>query len=260
MGWGYLFFGYFLAFILGQNAMLAVLSTLPGCLFMTWGIKRLSLYCRTFHYALWSAALVVAVSVGRLVLAMLTPLSEAAEEGATLAAWLRHAAELGMQGWLGFAEIVVLVLFHAALAFGIKDIAMRVGVQKNAARALRNLVLVGLYAVGTVLSRTVDGLPLAVGAISVLLGLIWSIAGGVLLYSCYMRIAPAEQTEPVRRPSRFGWVNRVRDAYEQKTQRAIDADRAYHEQKSRERWEKQRLRMSKKQQQKQDLHDRRNGK
>ena len=85
-----------------------------------------------------------------------------------------------------------------------------------------------------------------------LLMLIFAICYCVLLYSCYMRIAPAEETTPTRKPSRFGWVNRLRDAYEEKTQKAIDADRAYHAKNARERLEKKQSRMSKKQQEREE--------
>lgn len=257
MGWGLLFIGYFLTFLPGQNAMLAVPLALPGCVLMLLGLKRLSLYCHTFHYAMWCSILPGAISVGVLVYALLARSVVPTRDGVT--AWLRYVAEIGSTGVFGLLSVIAVVLFHAALAWGVKELAMRVGVRKNAVRALRNLIFVGLYAVGMVLTRTVSGLPVAVSATTALLGLVWSVCNCVMLYSCYMHIAPAEEAEEAtRKPSRFAFVNRWRDAYEQKTQKAIDADRAYHEKNARERREKQLARMSKKQREKQELKQKRN--
>jgi hypothetical protein len=57
--------------------------------------------------------------------------------------------------------------------------------------------------------------------------LIWVICNCVMLYSCYMRIAPANESD-TRPPSRFAFINRMRAAFDSREQKAIEADRAYH--------------------------------
>lgn len=257
MGWGHLFFGYFLTFLLGLHPTFAIFSTVPGCLFMLFGLKRLSLYCRSFHYALWCAPLMAAVSIGGIVGGLLT----APPETATAAEWLRAISSYAGRGAVAWLDFAAVLLFHAALALAIKEIATRVGVPKNAVRAVRNFIIVGLWAVCFVLT---SALPADTGKLltgpAMLMMLIWAFCNCILLYSCYMRIAPAEQAEEQRKPSRFAWVNRMRDAYEEKTQKAIDADRAYHAKNARERMEKRQARMSEKQRRKENNKQNRSGK
>lgn len=261
MGWGLLFLGYLMKFLLGLNPIFDVVLTLPACLLMLIGLKRLSLYCHTFHYALWSTALLAAVTVGGIVGAFVAPAIALPEVGAGLADWLRYVAEaLAATGWIALADLICTVLFHAALALGIKDIAMRVGVQKNAVRAMRNLVLVGLYAVCLLTAKMVPVAAPMLSAPSALIHLVFAVCNCVLLYSCYMRIAPAEEVVTERKQSRIGWVNRLRDAYEAKTQKAIEDDRAYHAQQASDRREKQLARMSQKQRNKEQLKQKRNQK
>jgi hypothetical protein len=147
---------------------------------------------------------------------------------------------------------------HAALALGIKKIAARVGVQKNAVRAMRNLVLIGLYAVSLVCAEAVPATAGVMMPTAMLIRLVFAVCNSVLLYSCYMRIVPADDTAQVRKKSRFALVNRLRDAYDEKTQKAIEADRAYHAKNARERREKQLARMSEKQRKKEELKQKRN--
>ena len=258
MGWGLLFLGYLLKFILGLNPLFDVILTLPACILMLLGLKKLDLYCRTFRYAMWCVALVAAVTVGSLIGALVAPVSALPSAQAPLVDWLRYAARASATDWVTLAEMVAVVLFHAALALGVKDIATRVGVQKNAVRAMRNLVVVGLYAVSLVLAKAAPATAGVMMPTTMLIRLVFAVCNGVLLYSCYMRIAPAEETEQLRKPSRIAWVNRLRDAYDEKTQKAIDADRAYHEKNARERREKQLARMSEKQRRKEEIKRKRN--
>lgn len=258
MGWGLLFLGYLLKFILGLNPLFDVVLTLPACVLMLLGLKKLDLYCHTFRYAMWSAVLVAAVSVGGLIGAIVAPMGALPSAQAGLADWLRYTATATSAGWFILSEMVAVVLFHAALALGIKEIAARVGVQKNAVRAMRNLVLIGLYAVSLVCSEAVPATAGVMMPTAMLIRLVFAVCNSVLLYSCYMRIAPADDTAQVRKKSRFALVNRLRDAYDEKTQKAIEADRAYHAKNARERREKQLARMSEKQRKKEELKQKRN--
>ena len=260
MGWGLVFLGYLMKFLFGLNPIFDVVLALPACLVMLLGLKRLSLYCHTFHYALWSTALLAAVSVGGVIGALLVPASALPAAGAGLIAWLRYVANASLGGWGAWADMIAVVLFHAALALGIKDIAMRVGVQKNAVRAMRNLVLVGLYAACLLTASILPSVAPMMAAPATLICLVFAVCNCVLLYSCYMRIAPAEEVVTVRKQSRIGWVNRLRDAYDAKTRKAIEDDRAYHAQQASERREKLLARMSQKQRNKEELKQKRNQK
>ena len=227
MGWGLLFFGYFLEFILGINAMFAPFVHLAGFAFMAVGTSALARYCKSFHRVKWCAIALMAVSVFRTYTGLneLFSLGLPAPNGVLTAVF----------SWLYFLGISLLHLF---MALSVKELAMRVDVNKNAVRALRNLVMYGLYAAAYLLVNT---LPAAKFLVTVVLLLwpLWAICNCVMLYSCYMRIIPAHTDENAPRPlSRFAFVNRFRAAMDAKEQKAIEADRAYHAENARKRMER----------------------
>lgn len=256
MGWGPLFFGYFLAFVPGQNSLLSVTMMLLGGAFMLFGLAKLTRYCHTFAYALGGVTLMMTVALVNVVLMLIFPTADAE----SVADWLRALSAVDRYVWLSFLQLLAVGLFHVALAFGVKEIAMRVGVEKNAVRALRNLILMGIYVLATALHMSGASIPYLY-AIATLVLLIVSICNCVMLYSCYMRIAPAEGPDAERenrerKPSRFAFVNRLRAKMQEREERAHEADRAYNETRMREEREKQLSRMSKKQRRREEARDR----
>ncbi|MBO5898636.1 MAG: hypothetical protein J6R04_06465 [Clostridia bacterium] len=257
MGWGPLFFGYFLAFVPGQNVLLSTPMLLIGGGFMLWGLIRLSRYCHTFRYATLGVVLMMATALLGAGLLLVMPPLELSTETLGVADWLRVLSESGRYVWLDWIRLLFLMLFHVALAFSVKEIALRVGVEKNAVRALRNLVLLGVYVLAIVLQSSGVGIAHLAEVATIVL-LIVSVCNSVMLYSCYMRIAPAEgeDAEDTRKPSRFAFVNRFRAKMQEREDKAREADRAYSEQQMREEREKQLSRMSKKQRQREEARDR----
>ncbi len=259
MGWGPLFFGYFVAFVPGQNALLTELLLLIGGAFMLWGLTRLSRYCHTFRYAAVGVLLMLALTLTGVVLAVAVPAPSLSTEVGGVADWLRLLDGMQRFAWLGWLQLLSVALFHVALAFSVKELAMRVGLEKNAVRALRNLVMFGVYMVATVLQRS--GVAIAhLGEVATVVCLIVGICNSVMLYSCYMRIAPAEgedaERETTPKPSRFAAVNRLRAKMKEREDKAREADREYNEQRLREEREKQLSRMSKKQRLREEARDR----
>ena len=64
MGFGLLFFGYFLEFLLGMNKI-GVFTHVIGYMVMFMGISRLRLYCHTFRYSLYTTFPLLIVAVYR---------------------------------------------------------------------------------------------------------------------------------------------------------------------------------------------------
>lgn len=227
MGWGLLFFGYFLEFILGINAMFAPFVHLIGFALMAVGASSLSRYCKSFGRVKWCAVALTMVGVFR----TYTGLDELFSLGLPAVTGPLSATF----SWLYFLGISLLHLF---MALSVKELAMRVGVNKNAVRALRNLVMYGLYAAAYLLVNTLPALKILVTVV-LLLWPLWAICNCVMLYSCYMHIMPAHEDENAPRPlSRFAFVNRFRAAMDAKEQKAIEADRAYHAENAKKRMER----------------------
>ncbi len=227
MGWGLLFFGYFLEFILGINAMFAPFVHLVGFALMAVGVSGLARYCKSFHSVKWCVLALMAVSVWR----TYAGLDELFSLGLPFVDGMASTAV----SWLYFVGIT---LFHIFLALSVKELALRVGVSKNAVRALRNLVMYGLYAIAYLLVNTLPAVKSLVPVV-LLLWPVWAICNCVMLYSCYMHIVPSHENEHVARPpSKFAFVNRIRAVFEAKEQRAIEADRAYHAENARKKMER----------------------
>lgn len=248
MGWGILFFGYFLVFVLGLNPVFQMFLAIPGWLLMLVGLGNLKRYCRSFNHARWCVYPALAVAAWQMLGGIQTQFQ------LSLPFLIERVTAV-----VDWAELLLILLFHTLLALSIKELALRVSVTNNVIRAMRNLVLVWLYGILTLVGGVVssESLVRTMYPIALLLQLIWAIAFCVLLYSCYMRICPADDTQNVRKTSRFGWVNRLRDTMEAKEQKAIEADRAYHQKQARERQEKRLARLSRKQLAKQQRKDRR---
>lgn len=227
MGWGLLFFGYFLEFILGINAMFAPFVHLLGFALMAVGISGLARYCKSFHRVKWCAIALMVISIFRTYAGL--------DELFSLGLPLVSGVVSTVFSWLYFLGIS---LFHVFLALSVKELALRVDSNKNAVRALRNLVTYGLYAAAYLLVNTLPAVK-ALVPIVLILWPVWAICNCVMLYSCYMHIVPAHENENApRTPSRFAFINRLRAAFDAKEQKAIEADRAYHEQNARKKMER----------------------
>lgn len=243
MGWGLLFFGYFLEFILGMNTMFAPFVHVLGYALMAVGINGLRRYCRSFVRVYACALALLLLGVWRMFVGV--------DELFSLQLPFLLDGINQTVVWLNFA---LMILFHIFLALSVKELALRVSVSKNAVRAMRNLIAFGLYAVCYLLLMLVPTLKFLVPA-TLLLWPLWAICNCVMLYSCYMRIAPANESDQ-RPPSRFAFVNRMRSAIEIREQKAIEADRAYHAENARRAHEKKMARMSKKQQSRENTRNR----
>ncbi len=243
MGWGLLFFGYFLEFLLGINESIGAFIHLIGRGFMLVGVAALERYLRLFSrvrytlYAYLCLSLPITVyGVGRVLGFSVSFLTDS------------------VMNVIRWSDLVVMLILHVFLAFAVKELALRVSLPKNAMRALRNLILTGLYALLYVICRILQsGEVVAIlFAAATLLRVLYVILNCVLLYSCYMHIAPAGGESMERAPSRFAFINRLRRAFDEKEQKAIDADRAWHAERAKKAQEKRMARMSRKQREKQE--------
>lgn len=243
MGWGLLFFGYFLEFVLGMNAMFAPFVILVGYAFLVVGCNGLARYCKRFLLPKWCALGLMLPTLWRSIVEINAQLSLGLD-------FLPEAVTSVVQ-WLSFIGSVV---FHILLALAVKELALRVGQTKNAVRAVRNLVMVGLHALFIIVQAAfpVESIVRVLYPVTLLLQLAWAICNCVMLYSCYMHIVPANGSE-ARAPSRFAFVNRIREEMDRREQRAIEADRAYHAENAKRAHDKKMERMSKKQQAKEQM-------
>jgi hypothetical protein len=243
MGWGLLFFGYFLEFVLGMNSMFAPFVHVIGYALMAVGINGLRRYCRSFGRAYICALVLLLLGIWRMFVGV--------DEMFSLQ--LPFLLD-GITQTVNWADFAVMILFHVFLALSVKELALRVSVSKNAVRAMRNLIAFALYAGCYLLLSIVPALKVLI-PVTLLLRLFWAICNCVMLYSCYMHIAPANEHEE-RPPSRFAFVNRMRAAFAAREQKAIEADRVYHAEHARRAHDNKMARLSRKQQAREQARER----
>ena len=67
------------------------------------------------------------------------------------------------------------------------------------------------------------------------LWLCWVIFNAIMLFSCYMNICDENDTEMAAKPSRFGFINKLRADFDEKEMRARKADSEYLHEKAEKR-------------------------
>lgn len=236
MGFGWLFFGYVLEYILGMSPY-GCFTFLIGYGVMYRGLCELRRYCHSFIRAVYCLIPLSVVALLRTI-----------QGFDRLFSWGTSLVDPPWSQIALWADLVLVLAFHFFLMLSVRELATRVSSPKQAVYAMRNFIIFLLYACVYTLWHTNVLADTRMYGVLLLLQLIWSILNSVMLYSCYMHICPAQ--EPERPPSRFAWVNRFRARFEQKENDAIEADRRYHAENARRRREKYLSSLSEKQRKK----------
>ena len=220
MGFGYLLIGYLVAFLLHitVGAMgVGALALLFGFGLMWTGLRHLRLFCRSFSYAEWVVYPMLAVGGYRLV-----------EDLASLFLWdvpFFASAETAM-AWVEFCLIMI---FHAALLSAIREIGMQVELKKISVAAIRNLVIVFLYAVIYLLYWIPGLFPDAARSYLTLsltlLNVAWVVCNLLLLLNCTKDIVAEGQENPEPKRYRWEFLNRVGDQFAENFRKAADSNR-----------------------------------
>ncbi len=237
MGFGYLLIGYLITFVIKVTVSslgFGGLALLVGYGVMLYGLSQLRLYHRAFVWSEWI-----------LLPLMLTAVYDQLKSLCDLFLWelpLINAVTNSIFEWVTFALVIV---FHFALLYAIRMIAGDVGLLHIATKAIRNMILMGLYAVLMVVYYLSGGEVTKYLLLSVnLFKVVWVICNLLLLLSCNKNICRAgDEDQPAKR-SRFEWINRVGDTYEKNRQKAIDNTRREAEEVLRRRQEARRSKNS----------------
>ena len=216
MGFGYLFLGYLVTFLLYMTVSglgLGGVALLLGYSLMLYGLWQLNHYHRAFAWSKW-------ILLPLLLLALFDTLRELD----ALLLWRLPLFGETLVTVLDWCKLLLLIFFNLAMLYAIRMLAGEVGLLHIATAAVRNSVFVALYALLSVLARmpfvaSIQGyfnLPL------VLLDLVWIICNLLLLISCTKNICPAGDEEVAERRSRFAFVNRIQDIYEENKQKNVE--------------------------------------
>ena len=218
MGFGYLFLGYLVTFLLHNLAgALGVgsLALLLGGVMMWTGVKNLRLYCKGFAAAEWMLYPLLLLGGYRLV-----------EDLTRLFLWNAPFFD-NAQTTVSWIEFALIMVFHAALLSAVREIGMQVELKKIAAAAIRNMIIVVLYAVTYLLIYLIGGAVQGYLVLSVtLLNLGWVLCNLWLLMTCTKDIVAAGQEEP--EPKQYKWklLNRLGEQFDENMKKAAESNRA----------------------------------
>jgi len=215
MGFGWLFIGYFTVTAMSLNAA-GVLIRLLGYALILMAMGKLRNYHRAFEPAWWGTVLMLVVSTGLLGLGI-------AEQFLLVPS--------GVMTVFGHIEQGAALVFHALMLWAIRQIALETEVPKIAVSAVRNFVFLCIYQ----LTYIIGALPvpswqpvlIRVGLVSWGLYFICVILNLILLGSCYARICDEGDVDMEQKPSRFAFINRLREENARRAQKAASETLAY---------------------------------
>ncbi|MBE6698998.1 MAG: hypothetical protein E7584_01995 [Ruminococcaceae bacterium] len=221
MGFGYLLLGYLVTYVISITASsvgFGSLAILAGSALMFWGIRNLCRFNISFVSAKWLTLPIFALGLCRLW----------QDVAKAWLSWEGTAADvlLGVVTWASFATTL---LFHFALLYAIRVLALEVGLNKLSSHAMYNTLAVGIWGALFLLCNmpTVGEKVLPYFSISMaLFNLVYLISNAVLLLRCAKNICAEGDEEVAPKPSRFEWINRISASYNQTMDKLKENSRA----------------------------------
>ena len=201
---------------------------LIGIFIMLFGIKKLIQYNKAFYFAYRACTLMLLTSLALTVSGVYDILYE------LLIVNTRFLAD-DTKDLISGIDMVNELLFHGGLAWGIRAIAKETEEEKIAFAAVRNFVFLCvyylLYGIALLPFDFIEDYVRYFSMPVVLLYFACIILNLILIFRCYMRICDEADVDMARKPSRFAFINKLREESDRREQRAIERTREYNERK-----------------------------
>ncbi len=208
MGFGLLFLGYFIATLM-SNHPYGWATQIVGFYLIFLALARLWEYKHSFKRCLWPLVLMT------LCQAFLGFRYLFGETQANDIVSLFESIEI--DSLVNVVFVTVLMVFHFLLFSSIREIALDVEDELIVKLARRTFCIVAVYFFFNItvafLPRTGSAMP-TLTLILVLAGILYPLFVLHLLFRCYARICAPEDKEMVQKPSRFAFINRMREKRE----------------------------------------------
>lgn len=222
MGFGLLLIGYFTATIMSINSFGGVFRLL-GYFIVCKGAKKLSQYNTSFLFLLYAA-------IPSLIVSAVCALSDVSNF--FLLGWVDID-----QTTLAFLKSLFDFLVVATMCYAVRSISRETGAVKTLASSVRNFVFYCIYIIIQIFiwSATYLKNQAMIDFISstalqlwmVIINLLCMILNCVMLFSCYARICDVDDVEMEQKPSRFAFVNKMRDKKQGKHQKDVEEAEEY---------------------------------
>ncbi len=223
MGFGLLLIGYIFAYVLTiglGNYLFA--GMLIGGFIMFLGLCELRKYCPSFLYAIIANVLFLFCSFYESL------------------SWAEPLLGLplglsSLSSFFNWAELLISLAFNIALLYSIADLSIMVDYPDTRHKAYRNMIFVGVFNIMQLLMLIPNSIfKLEEGFFMVLLmilQIIYTVFNAILIFKCYAMICPEGEEDMKRKPSRFAFINKMREKQDEREQQAIENTKAYIENK-----------------------------
>ena len=146
--------------------------------------------------------------------------------------------------------LLINLALHATVLWSVIELTAHLEMENLKSRAIRNAVFMGIYGIGEAVVIAVPAVAnlenQAIPRLLLLYLLVCYILNAWLLYGCYQGICPAgEEMGTPRKPSRFAFINKLNDKFDERAQRALREDMEYQAQKQTERANKKKRKKKK---------------
>ncbi len=220
MGFGILFIGYIAAYIMSLAGAYGCFPAIIGCVVMLYALTKLVDYEPFFKYAFFSLILLT-LCVGYRLFDEVTVMF-----GSHLPWFLGHNATKTV---FAYGKVLSDLLFNSMLFIAIYKIAKATEVEKIQKSAIRNVVFFALYSVLSIVIEIYPNRYIFMAAMIVNLATV--ILNCVCICSCYMRICDESDRDMTAKRSKIEAVNKFRDEFDRREEKAREAHKAYHMQK-----------------------------
>ncbi len=230
MGFGILFIGYVLSFFVSL-VNYGYIIRLAGYTLMAIALIKIREYGREFTYPLIGALLLTGYGVYDFIY-----------QGADLLSIKLPDFLVSVTGVMSIVNVVLVVAFNLLMLVAIYLITRRLELFKQKNIAVRNSTIVILYFVLNILGmgplKTNEIYTKYFGLPTLLLQLTWIILNSILIFSCYMHICPEGDEDMPRRESKFGFINKIRNESDRRTEQAVRDTEEYVRKKQKDRLER----------------------
>ena len=220
MGFGYLLLGYVVTFIISLTAGAMGVGSLAlfiGGAFLFAGLRGLCRFSTAFLPAAWLTFGVFAWGLCRLW-----------QDASGWFAW-QNPIEGVMTSVITWGSFAVTLLFHFAMLYAVRMLAMELELKKISSHAVYNTIGVGIWGALSLLCNmpSVGEAVLPYLSFSVgLFNLTYLISDIVLLVRCAKNICAEGDEEVAPKPSRFAFINRMSESYSQTMEKLRSNSRA----------------------------------
>ena len=225
MGFGILFLAYFLAFFVPLSYLHII-----GYAGVAWALLKLKDYRPQFiktAYWLIPLGVLCLYHIAQSVLSLLPSLGMAAIE--------LPFVNQTVTAVVSMIESVLILCFHFSLLRTVRGFASELELPAIAKRADWGLWLVSIqstcYVVALILELAAVQLQLF-SLIAFLLQFVWSVYNMINIFTCYMYICPEGDEDMERKPSRFAFVNEIREKMDERDRMAREKEAARMQQKN----------------------------